>query len=108
MSVMEDMLQAHRDLNGVFGINDDSALGALSVLDAAHRTDIAIVGYDATDEAQAAMRKGGALKAEVIQHPKTIGTTAMGVVARYLKGEQVPSLVSVDVGILTAEAVSRR
>jgi ribose transport system substrate-binding protein len=108
MSVMEDMLQAHRDLNGVFGINDDSALGALSVVEAAGRSDIAIVGYDATDEAQAAMRKGGALKAEVIQHPRQIGATAMGIVARYLKGEQVPPTVSVDVGILTADALSHR
>ena len=32
---MEDMLQAHPDLGGVFGINDDSALGALSVIAAA-------------------------------------------------------------------------
>ena len=39
MAVMEDMLQAHRDLRGVFGINDDSALGALAVLEAASRTD---------------------------------------------------------------------
>lgn len=108
MSVMEDMLQAHRDLNGVFGINDDSALGALSVLESAGRTDIAIVGYDATDEAQAAMRKGGPLKAEVIQHPDKIGRTAMEIIARYLNGESVPPIVSVDVGILTADALSRR
>jgi len=103
MSVMEDMLQAHPDLNGVFGINDDSALGALSVVESAGRKDIAIVGYDATDEAQAAMRRGSALKAEVIQHPDKIGRTAIDIIARYLKGETVPPLVSVDVGIVSAK-----
>jgi ribose transport system substrate-binding protein len=108
MAVMEDMLQAHRDLNGVFGINDDSALGALSVVESARRADIAIVGYDATDEAQAAMRKGSALKAEVIQHPGTIGKTAVDVIARYLKGEPVPPIVSVDVGVVTADALPRQ
>ena len=108
MSVMEDMLQAHRDLNGVFGINDDSALGALSVVEAAGRKDIAIVGYDATDEAQAAMRKGTALKAEVIQHPNKIGRTAMEIIARHLRGEKVPATVSVDVGVLTADTLTRR
>jgi ribose transport system substrate-binding protein len=108
MSVMEDMLQAHRELNGVFGINDDSALGALSVVEAAGRKDIAIVGYDATDEAQAAMRKGTALKAEVIQHPNKIGRTAMEIIARHLRGEEVPATVSVDVGVLTADALTRR
>jgi len=103
MSVMEDMLQAHPDLNGVFGINDDSALGALSVVESAGRKDIAIVGYDATDEAQAAMRRGSALKAEVIQHPDKIGRTAIDIIARYLKGETVPPLVSVDVGIVSSK-----
>jgi ribose transport system substrate-binding protein len=103
MSVMEDMLQAHPDLNGVFGINDDSALGALSVVESAGRKDIAIVGYDATDEAQAAMRRGSALKAEVIQHPDKIGRTAIDIIARYLKGETVPPLVSVDVGIVSTK-----
>jgi ABC-type sugar transport system substrate-binding protein len=28
----EDILQAHPDLDGIFGINDDSALGALAVV----------------------------------------------------------------------------
>ena len=31
---MEDILQAHKDLGGVFGINDDSALGAAKAIDA--------------------------------------------------------------------------
>ena len=57
MAVMEDMLQAHRDLNGVFGINDDSALGATSVLESAGRKDIVVVGYDATPEARATERR---------------------------------------------------
>ena len=68
--VMEDMLQAHRDITGVFGINDDSALGALGVVTAAGRKDIVIVGFDATDEAQAAIKAGGPLKAAVVQYPR--------------------------------------
>jgi ribose transport system substrate-binding protein len=108
MAVMEDMLQAHRDLNGVFGINDDSALGALSVVESAGRHDIAIVGYDATEEAQQAMRKGSALKAEVIQHPVEIGKTAIDIIARRLGGDTVPATVSVNVGVLTADAVPRQ
>jgi ABC-type sugar transport system substrate-binding protein len=102
MAVMEDMLQAHPDLEGVFAINDDSALGATAVLAAAGRTDIAVVGYDATDEAQAAIRSGGPLKADVIQHPDRMGRTAIAVIARHLAGETVPALVSIDVGLITA------
>jgi ribose transport system substrate-binding protein len=97
--VMEDMLQAHHNIKGVFGINDDSALGAAGVIEAAKRTDIAVVGYDATDEAQAAIRKGGPLKADVVQSPRKIGETAIDVIARYLKGEKVEPVIPIDVGI---------
>lgn len=106
--VMEDLLQAHPDLAGVFGINDDSALGALSVLEAAGRTNVVIVGYDATDEAQVAIRRGSALKADVIQYPRRIGETAIAMIAKHLAGEQVPSRVDVEVGIVTAESLARQ
>ena len=99
MAVMEDMLQTHRALKGVFGINDDSALGATAVLQAANRTDVVVVGYDATEEAQKAITSGGPLKADVVQYPERIGRTAIEMIARHLKGEQVPSLVPIEVGI---------
>jgi ribose transport system substrate-binding protein len=105
MAVMEDMLQAHRDLKGVFGINDDSALGALAVLDAAGRKDVVIVGYDATPDARAAIRRGSPLKADVVQRPKTIGRTAIEMVARSLDGQAVPPLVAVDVGLVDHETL---
>ncbi len=108
MAVMEDMLQAHRDLNGVFGINDDSALGALSVLEAAGRKDIVVVGYDATPEAQAAITRGSPLKADVVQYPKKIGKTAIDIIASHLAGEKVPPLVAVDVGVVDATALARQ
>ncbi len=100
MAAMEDMLQAHRDLKGVFGINDDSALGALSVIDAAGRKDIVIVGFDATPDAQAAIKTGGPLKADVIQYPSKIGHTVIEMIARHLAGEKVPPVVSVEVGLV--------
>lgn len=108
MAVMEDMLQAHRDLKGVFAINDDSALGALSVLEAAGRKDIVIVGFDATPDAQRAIRQGGPLKADVAQHPKAIGQKAIEIVARSLAGEPVPPLVAVEVGLVDQQALAGR
>lgn len=100
MAAMEDMLQAHRSLRGVFAINDDSALGALSVLEAAKRTDVVIVGFDATTEAQDAIRRGSALVADIAQHPQEIGRTAIDVIAKHLAGQPVPALVSVPVSVV--------
>jgi ribose transport system substrate-binding protein len=108
MAIMEDMLQAHRDLRGVFGINDDSALGALAVLQAAGRQDVVVVGYDATAEAQRAIRAGGPLKADVIQYPDKIGRTAIEMVARHLAGETVPPLVSIEVGLVDRESLAAK
>src|SRR5687767_4047164 len=99
MAVMEDMLQVYPKLKGVFGINDDSALGATAVLNAAGRTDIAVIGYDASEEARAAILSGGPLKADVVQNPALIGRTAIEMIARHLKGEEVPAIVPIDVGL---------
>ena len=106
--VMEDLLQAHADLVGVFGINDDSALGATSVLESAGRTNIVVVGYDATGEAQAAIRRGSPLKADIIQHPRRIGETAVDLIARHLRGESVAPLVAIEVGVVTAQTLGQQ
>ena len=68
-SSMEDILQSHKDLRGVFGINDDSALGASRAVDAAgDKGKIFVVGYDATPEARTAI-KSGDMYGDAIQHP---------------------------------------
>lgn len=103
MAVMEDMLQAHPDLKGVFGINDDSALGAVAVLEAAGRKDVVVVGFDATAQAVDAIRKGGPLKADIAQYPERIGRTVIEMVDRHLRGEKVPPIVPVEVTVVDAE-----
>ena len=106
MAIAEDMLQANRHLKGIFGINDDSALGALAVLEAAKRTDVVIVGFDATTEAQEAIRRGSALKADIMQHPTDIGRTAIDMIADHLAGKPVPPVVAVPVNVVTAETLA--
>ncbi|HUL72106.1 MAG TPA: substrate-binding domain-containing protein, partial [Vicinamibacterales bacterium] len=98
--VMEDMLQAHRDITGVFGINGPTALAAAGVVGAAGRKDIAVVGFDADDEVQAAIKSGGPLKATVVQSPGKIGQMTVDLIAKALDGQAVPSSVAVDVGIV--------
>jgi len=106
MAIMEDMLQAHPNLKGVFGINDDSALGATAVLNAAGRKDIAVVGFDATPQAIAAIKAGGPLKADIAQDPKKIGRTVIELVDRHLKGERVPSMVPIEVAVVDAATLA--
>lgn len=104
-AVMEDALTTHADLAGVFGINDESALGALRAVEASGRTGIVLIGYDATPEAQAAIRRGSALKADVIQSPRTIGTTTIATIARHFAGERVERVQPVPVGLVDAASL---
>jgi ribose transport system substrate-binding protein len=103
MKVTEDILQNHADLRGIFGINDDSALGALAAVTAAGKQGkIAIVGYDATPEAKKAIADGG-MYGDAIQYPDKIGRLTVQTIANYFAGKPVPEYVPVEVGSWTAE-----
>jgi ribose transport system substrate-binding protein len=100
-SAAEDILQSHKDLKGIFGINDDSALGAAKAVEAAGLTGkIAVVGYDATPEARAAI-KAGTMYGDAIQHPDQIGAKTIDAIAQYFAGKPVPKKVAVPVGTFT-------
>jgi ribose transport system substrate-binding protein len=96
-----DVLQAHRDLKGIFGINDDSALGALAAVKAGGMNGkIAIVGYDATPEARTAIAAGD-MYGDAIQYPAKIGSTTIDVIHDYFAGKKPPAIVKIPVGAFT-------
>ena len=107
MQVASDILQAHPDLNGVFGINDDSALGTLDAVQQFKREGLVIVGYDATPPAVDAITKDTALKADVIQYPKKIGENTIAQIKAYFSGSAVPKVVPVEVGIVDKASVQK-
>ena len=100
MKAAEDLLQGYSDLNGIFGINDDSALGALSAIESAGRKGIVVIGFDAIPEARAAILRDSALKADVVQSPLQIGQKTIEAIDRYLKGESVPAVIPVEVRVV--------
>ncbi|MDQ2992474.1 MAG: substrate-binding domain-containing protein, partial [Candidatus Eremiobacteraeota bacterium] len=96
-----DVLQAHKDLKGIFGINDDSALGAMTAVKAAGQNGkIAIVGYDANAEAQAAIGAGG-MYGDAIQHPDQIGAKTIDAIHTFFTGGKPAAIVHVPVGTFT-------
>jgi len=100
-SSMSDVLQSNPNVKGVFGINDDSALGAVSAIKAAGQTGkIAVVGYDATPEARAAI-KSGAMYGDAIQYPEQIGKLTIDTIHDYFSGKTPPKIVHVPVGAYT-------
>lgn len=105
MQVASDVLQSHPDLQGIFGINDDSALGTLDAVQQFKREGVSIIGYDAIPAARDAISKGTALKADVIQYPTKIGETTIQKIKEYFSGAQLPKVVPVEVGIVDKEAL---
>jgi len=95
-----DVLQRYKDLKGIFGINDDSALGAVAAIAAAGMKGIAVVGYDASPEARTAI-KNGQMAGDAIQHPDVIGAKTIDVIHDYFSGKTVPARIDVPVGTYT-------
>ena len=100
MQAASDVLQANPGLAGIFGINDDSALGTLDAVRQFKRDHIVIVGYDATPPAVDAIRKGTALKADVVQYPEKIGRNTIERIRDLFAGRPVPKVDPVEVGIV--------
>ncbi|HYZ17887.1 MAG TPA: substrate-binding domain-containing protein [Candidatus Acidoferrum sp.] len=100
-SAMEDILQSHKDLKGVFGINDDSALGASTAINAAGlKGKVAVVGYDATPEARTAIANGS-MYGDAIQHPDQIGAKTIDAIHDSFSGKTPPAKIAVEVGAYT-------
>lgn len=99
LTVMENILQAQPEIDAVFAHNDEMALGALEAIKASGR-DILVVGFDATDDAKAAVANGE-MAATVEQLPKQIGSLGIETAARLLKGEQVESSIPVALQLVT-------
>jgi ribose transport system substrate-binding protein len=102
-----DVLQANPQLNGIFGINDDTALGVLDAVNQFDRKSIIIIGYDATPPAVDAILKDSPLKADVVQYPVKIGIKTIDVINDYFNNELVPKYVPVEVGIVDKEALQK-
>ncbi len=102
----EDLLQAHPDLKAIFGINDDSALGALAAIEKAGKVgQVQIVGFDAIPEAREAIN-AGKIYADVIQKPYEIGQKTIDAVKSYMSGATVPNAILVPCGLFTKEAAN--
>jgi ribose transport system substrate-binding protein len=101
MSVMENILQADSDIQGVFAHNDEMALGAIEAIG---DKDIKVVGFDATDDGIQAV-KDGTMLATIAQQPDQMGKTAVDNAQKLCNGESVDKEIPVDVTLVTKDNV---
>jgi ribose transport system substrate-binding protein len=104
-TVAQDVFTAHPDLDGVFAQNDEMALGALEAAQAAGiAEDLVIVGFDAADDALAAIA-AGEMDGTIAQLPAEMGRIALEQASAIAQGETVDAEIPVEVTVVTADNV---
>ena len=99
LTVMENILQSKSDINAVFAQNDEMALGAQKALEDQGMKDVLVVGFDATDDAVDAVKRG-TMAATVAQQPILIGQTAVDAIDKILKGEVIDAFIPVELKLI--------
>ncbi len=94
------ILADNADIVAVFAQNDEMVLGAIAAAKEAGRDGIVFVGFDAIDDAIAAV-EDGSLTATIAQQPSEMGRLGVETAVSALKGESVPSTIPVDLALVT-------
>lgn len=103
MTVMQNILQAHPNVAGVFCENDEMALGALEAVNAAGKSGaVKVVGFDGTADAVESIKAGG-LAGSVAQQPFEIGKMGVDMAKKAMAGEKLPETTYVPVKLLTKD-----
>ncbi len=100
LSATQNMLQAHPNIQGIFGFGDDAALAATVAVNTAKKQDqIKIIGFDGLEEARNAVDKEKAFAAVIMQYPRKMGATAVNAAIDYLSGKEVENYIPIIPGV---------
>ena len=99
-----DALQAHPDINVLFGVNDHSILAAIEASDRLGLN--AVTGFSVGGEGGAlfdSLLAGGKLRACCALFPELVGLRAVDVLERAFRGEAVPSEIKTPHALVTRD-----
>jgi ribose transport system substrate-binding protein len=99
-TVMENMLTANSDINVVWGMYDEMALGGLAAIKAHNLVGkIAVMGYDNTPDANQAIKRGE-MSVTVDTAPKEMGYDLIQAIKKYVvDGEMVPKVINCEIAV---------
>ncbi|GAB3018316.1 D-ribose ABC transporter substrate-binding protein [Niabella terrae] len=106
MEVMESVLQAHPDIDGVFCGNDAMAMGAYqALLSAGKASSVKVFGFDGASDVVQAINEGK-IQATGMQFPQVMAFTAAEFADGYIKGRRdFPRKVPVAVELVTQKNI---
>ena len=102
---MQDLIQAHPDVDVVYAHNDDMALGAMQVLSENGKDDVLVAGVDGLSEALEAMANQEGYVATALNDPKYLGDVTIQVAREVIAGGDVPAFVDAGSMAVTEENV---
>ncbi|HZU77184.1 MAG TPA: substrate-binding domain-containing protein [Dehalococcoidia bacterium] len=100
LNVMQNILQAHPDVKGVFAQNDEMALGALKAIQQAGKSGIAIVGIDGEQEVVNDVQ-AGTIYADIAQQPTQEGVLGVQYAVKVIQGQSIPSSIPSPLQLVT-------
>ncbi len=106
LNVFTNILQANRELSGVFCANDMMAFGAIKALEAAGKKGkVLVASYDALNEAKNCIREGSML-CSVDQRPDLMGYYAVKFALDLINKKRVPARYMVPLTNVTKESLA--
>ena len=104
---MENILTGNPNLKGVFGSNDNMALGAVEALKGANLAGkVMVVGFDANPDAAAAIL-AGEMTATVAQAPSNMGKFGVENLLKLIKGETIPAVIDTGTELVTKDNAAK-
>ncbi len=100
--VVAALFAAHPKIRAIFAANDMMALGAIRYLEEAARKDVLVAGYDALDEAKAAIN-AGKMAATIDQQAAQQGYMGVEYAVEALHGQMLPTVTLIDTRLVTRE-----
>jgi ribose transport system substrate-binding protein len=110
LSVSTDALTAHKDVNVIFGINDDSTTGAMAAYKALGRDEskLTAIGFGFEGVAgRTALLAGGPYKEALAMFPQYVGVTAIDAAVDIANGKSVAAHVETPYTVINADNFSK-
>lgn len=100
LNVMQNILQAHPHIQGVFAQNDEMALGALKAIQQSGKSGISLVGIDGEQEAVLDVQSG-LMYADIAQQPTQEGKLGVDYALDTIKGKSISTRVNSPLQLVT-------
>jgi ribose transport system substrate-binding protein len=102
--VVQRLFKAHPNIGVLFCANDMMAIGAIKYLQEAGKKHVLVAGFDALEEAKAALR-AGQLTVTIDQQASEQGYLGITTALQMLAGKTVPMDVQVEAALVTAQTL---